>query len=334
MPIPTGKLPQDILERMLRTYTTPGRGVVVGPSIGEDATAIDIGDRYLLLKTDPITFVAEDIGTYAININANDIATMGGRARWFLATILLPERHTTPELVEEIFRQLSGACERIGASLCGGHTEITPGLDRPVVIGMMVGEVAKERLITTGGARPGDDIILTKAIALEATSIMAREKDEELKKVFGEDFVARCRELIHKPGISVVEDADIAMRSGRIHSMHDPTEGGLATGLYEVARAADVGLIIYEESIPILEECRSLSTHFGLDPLGLIASGSLLIMVDPGDTERVISTLKEEGIPATLIGKVLPKGEGLKMRRGGQIVELPRFERDEITRIL
>lgn len=334
MSIPTGKLPQDILERMLRAYTTSGRGVVVGPSIGEDATAIDMGDRYLLLKTDPITFVAEDIGTYAININANDIATMGGRPQWFLATILLPERHTTPELVEEIFRQLSGACERIGVSLCGGHTEITPGLDRPVVIGMMVGEVAKDRLITTGGARPGDDVILTKAIAIEAASIMAREKGEELKGLFGEDFVKRCREIINEPGISVVRDADIAIRSGRIHSMHDPTEGGLATGLYEVARAADVGLIIYEDSIPILEECRSLSTHFGLDPLGLIASGSLLITLDPEDTDRVIRALRDEGIPATLIGKVLPKEEGLKMIKGEQVVELPSFERDEITRIL
>lgn len=331
--LPVGKLPLDILQRMLKDYISPGKGIVIGPSIGEDATAIDIGERYLLVKTDPITFVAEDIGTYTININANDIATMGGRPLWFLTTILLPEKHTTPELVEGIFQQLSYACEKIGVSLCGGHTEITSGIDRPIVVGVMLGEVEKDALITTSGARAGDDILLTKAIAIEGTSIIVREKTEELKDIFGEDFVKQCKRFIEEPGISVVKDAEIARQCGEIHCMHDPTEGGLATGLLEIAIAADKGIIVEEDSIPVLRECKLLCKHYGLDALGLIASGALLITLNPGNTGQVLKALKSKGISATRIGKVLPKEDGLKMKKNDQIVALPRFNRDEITKI-
>jgi len=331
---PPGKLPAAILERLLRTYTSSIHGVVVGASIGEDAAAIDLGDRYLLAKTDPITFVAEDIGTYAIFVNANDIASMGGRPRWFLATVLLPENGTTPELVERIFEQLSSACRRIDVAFCGGHTEITAGIDRPIVIGTMLGEAEKGRLITTGGARPGDDILLTKAIAIEGTSILARERGGELAGLFGEEILRRCRNLAETPGISVLEDARIATREGRVHSMHDPTEGGLANALHEVAAAADVGLVVEEDRIPILDECRILCRHFGLDPLGLIASGSLLIMVDPSDSEKITRSLEEAGVPAAIIGRITGKEQGVKFSGEGRIRDLPRFERDEITKIL
>ncbi len=334
MIFPTGKLPLNFLERMLKKYSSSDERVVVGPAIGEDATAIDMGDRYLIAKTDPITFVAEDIGTYAININANDIATMGGRPLWFLVTILLPDGSTTPELVEKIFHQLSATCKGLGISLCGGHTEITAGLEKPIVIGMMLGEVEKGSLIKTGGAKIGDDIILTKAIAIEATSILAREKGKELEGVFGEDFVQRCKGFVEYPGISVLRDAQIAIKNGDVHSMHDPTEGGLASGLYEVASAAGVGLIIEEEQIQVFEECRVLCRHYGLDPLGLIASGALLIIINPQDTERVISALRSEAISAVKIGKIVPREEGLRLKRGNRTQDLPSFERDEITKVL
>jgi hydrogenase maturation factor len=334
MDLPTGKLPADLLERLIRTYTSSIHGVAVGASIGEDAAAIDLGDRFLLAKTDPITFVAEDIGTYTIFVNANDIATMGGIPRWFLATVLLPEKGTTPELVEGIFAQLSSACAKIDAAFCGGHTEITAGIDRPIVIGTMLGEVETDRLIATSGARPGDDVLLTKEIAIEGTSILAREKGGEIKERFGEEFLDRCKLLATVPGISVLEEARIAMQNGRIHSMHDPTEGGLANALHEVATAADVGLLVEKEQIRILEECEVLCGHFGLDPLGFIASGSLLIMVDPADSRDVIHSIRNAGTFIEIIGKILPKERGIKIRSGGEIKDLPRFARDEIAKIL
>ncbi len=333
MILSAGKLPSDILARLLKTYIPLDERVKVGPAIGEDAAAVDMGDRYLLLKTDPITLVAEDIGTYSVRINANDIATMGGRPMWLLTSILLPENGTTNETVEEIFRQLSLACKEIGVSLCGGHTEITPGIDRVIIAGAMIGEVAKDSLITTAGARAGDDIVLTKAIAIEGTSVIARRKGKELEAFFDQQFVQRCRGFIERPGISILKDAEIAVRCGDIHSMHDPTEGGLATGLYEVACAAQVGLIVEEECIPVYPECQALCMHYGLNPLGLIASGSLLIAVSPRDTKKVLEGLNNNGVPAVKIGKIMGREYGMKIRRRDEVSELPVFGRDEITKI-
>jgi hydrogenase expression/formation protein HypE len=333
MSLPAGKLPSDILAKMLNAYTSLDSRVEVGPSIGEDAAVIDMGDRYLLLKTDPITFVTEDIGTYTVRINANDIATMGGTPKWLLTTILLPEKYTTTDLVEGVFKQLSYACKEIGVSLCGGHTEITAGIDRLIVVGAMIGEVEKESLVTTSGARPGDDILLTKAIAIEGTSIIARQKEKDLSAVFGESFVHKCKELLGSPGVSILREAEIAIQIGEVHSMHDPTEGGLATGLFEVAYAADVGLYVEEDRIPVLPECKTLCRHYGIDPLGLIASGSLLITLNPGDTGKVLEALRNEGIPAARIGKILHKKDGLKISKRNKVLQLQLFERDEITKI-
>jgi hydrogenase maturation factor len=163
---------------------------------------------------------------------------------------------------------------------------------------------------------------------------MARERGEELAGIFGEEFLRRCRKLAEDPGISILEEARIAVRNGKIHSMHDPTEGGLANALHEVAAAADVGLVVEEDRIPILEECRVLCKHFGLDPIGFIASGSLLIMVEPEDSVKVIRSLEQAGVPVANIGKITHKEQGIKIRSEGRIKDLPRFDRDEITKIL
>ena len=335
MLFPPGKLPAPVLDRLIKAYTILDERVVVGPSIGEDATALDVGDSYLLVKTDPITFVSEDIGLYVVNINANDIATMGGRPEWFLVTLLLPEKGTTEELVERIFSQIAQACRERGISFCGGHTEITFGLDRPLVIGMMVGEARKDRLVRTGGAEVGDDILLTKGIAIEGTSIIAREKEPDLKGSFPPGFIERCKGFTERPGISVLKDAEVALESGRVHSMHDPTEGGLSSGLVELATAAGVGVFIEEEAIPVLPECEALCERYGLDPLGVIASGALLITAPPSDSGRIIAALERSGIPCRRIGVVTGREEGLRLRRrDGRVEGLPLFERDELTKIL
>jgi hydrogenase maturation factor len=194
--------------------------------------------------------------------------------------------------------------------------------------------VEKDRLITTAGALPGDDILLSKAIAIEGTSILAREKGGELVAAFGEEFVRGCRHLSEVPGISVLADARIAVRNGEVHSMHDPTEGGLANALHEVALAAGVGVVVEEARIPVLAECRVLCGHFGLDPLGLIASGSLLVMVEPADSENVMRSMMHAGISVEKIGKITRKEEGVKIRHRDGIRDLPMFERDEIAKVL
>ncbi len=331
--LPVGKLPPALLARLLDQYTISDPRVVVGPRIGEDTTAIDFGDRYLLAKTDPITFVAEDVGYYAINVNANDIACSGGEPKWFLATVLLPEGKTDESLVEKVFQQLHDACAQLGVAFCGGHTEVTYGLDRPIVVGSMLGEVSKDRLVTTGGASVGDDLILTKGIAIEAASIIAREKADYLAATFSEELVNRARNFLRDPGISVLRDARVATQAGEVHAMHDPTEGGLATGVHELADAAGVGVRVWFDRIPMLPEAKLLCDEFGLDPLGAIASGALLIAVAPETSEQVVRALKEAGIRAAVIGKIVPSEEGRVLVFEEQEVPLPRYDQDEIAKL-
>lgn len=333
MRLPTGKLKLDLLSRLLEKYSIVGERVVVGPGVGQDAAVIDFRDRYLIVKTDPITFVTGEIGFYAVNINANDIACMGGLPRWFLATLLLPEGSTTKSLVEGIFSQISSTCRDMRIEFIGGHTEITYDLNRPIVVGQMLGEVEKDKLVSVSGARVGDHILITKGIPIEAASIIAREKEEELSEKYSPEFIARVKDFLHRPGISVLRDAQIALRSGEVHALHDPTEGGLATGLHELALAAGVGMIIQREKIPILPEGEILCREYGLDPLGSIASGTLIIVAKAKDSEGIIKNLGKEGISAAIVGEILPKREGLKLREGDSIKDLPLFERDEITKI-
>jgi hydrogenase maturation factor len=333
-PIPIGKLPAHLLKDLLNRYVTTDPRIVVGPGIGEDAAIIDMGDRYLVAKTDPITFATDEIGWYAVHINANDIACCGAVPRWFLATLLLPEGKTTGQLTETIFAQVNEACRELGVSLCGGHTEIVYDLARPILVGQMLGEVAPDGYVTTGGAQVGDLLVFTKGIAVEGTAIMAREKPAEARGVLSDADLKRCAGFLYTPGISVVRDSQLALEVGGVHALHDPTEGGVATGLWELAQAARVGLIVDQMQLPVLPECRTLCQHFDLDPLGLIASGSLLIAAQRDSASAIVERLGWEGIAAAIIGEVVSADQGCRLRYGdGTLIPLPAFSRDEITRL-
>jgi len=335
---PLGKLPAEHLARLLARYAPDDPAVVLGPGVGRDAAVIDLGERYLIAKTDPITFATDEIGWYAVHVNANDVACTGAAPRWFLATLLLPGGKTDAPLVNEIFEQIDAACNDLGISLVGGHTEITHGLDRPIVVGQMLGQVAPERLVRPSGARPGDRLILTKGIAVEGTAIIAREIVSGWDEANGgsevsREVVARSRDFLHDPGISVVRDAAVATATGDVHAMHDPTEGGVATGLWELAEAAGVGMVIDEAALPILPETRVLCRPLGMDPLGLIASGALLLAVAPEDDEPICAALAEEAIDAWLIGRVAQPERGRILQTNEGERPLPRFDRDEIARL-
>ncbi len=332
--LPIGKLPPELLKDLLNRFSTSDKRVVVGPGIGEDAAIIDMGDRYLVAKTDPVTFATDQIGWYAVHVNANDVACCGATPRWFLATLLMPENDTTPELVETVFQQIAEACESLGVSLCGGHTEITYGLERPIVVGQMLGEVALDQHLTSSGAQVGDKIILTKSIAVEGTVLMVKEKRDELSGVLPDEALRRCKGLLRDPGISVVREAELAIKVGGVHALHDPTEGGVATGLLELAQAANVGLLIEEQRLSVFPECELLCQHFGIDPLGLIASGSLLIAADQIHALSIVNHLNSENISASVIGEAVPASEGCRIRKTDQTLRgLPTFARDEITRL-
>jgi hydrogenase expression/formation protein HypE len=329
-----GKLPLPLLERLLTRFAPNDPRIVVGPRAGEDAAVFDLGDRYLVAKTDPITFATSEIGWYAVNVNANDVAVMGAQPRWFLATVLLPAGQATPEMAESIFQQIYEACEALGVSLAGGHTEITVNLDRPIVCGTMLGEVAPQRLITTANARVGDAVLLVKPVPIEGTALIALERGEMLRaRGYAAQFIARAQRLLHDPGISVVAPALLAVETADVHAMHDPTEGGVATGLLEIARAAGTGLEANLDAILLLSEGVALCQEFGLDPLGTIASGAILLAAGEGDIERLRGVLQRAGYPASVIGRITPADHGLVAWRNGERVPWPAFATDEITKI-
>ncbi|HOR00792.1 MAG TPA: AIR synthase family protein [Anaerolineae bacterium] len=332
-PLATGKLPMELLQQLLACCTTTDPRVLVGARVGEDAAVIDMGDRLLVAKSDPITFASDRIGWYAAHVNANDIATRGAAPRWMLATLLMPEGTATFAMAQEVMAQMAAACRGLGVSLVGGHTEVTYGLARPLLVGHMLGEVARERLVTTGGAQVGDAVLLAGGVAAEGAAILARELGDAARaRGVSEATLAEARGYLDDPGISVVRPALLAAATVRVHAMHDPTEGGLATGLHELAWASGTGLRVDGDAIPVLPACARLCAAFGLEPLGLIASGALVAAVAPQDVAAVGAAWSREGIAWARIAEVRPAAEGVCLLRQGRVEPLPRYDRDEIAR--
>ena len=328
-----GKFPHDLLQRLLAGVESNDPTVVIGPGIGEDAAVLEVGGRLLVAKSDPVTFATDRIGWYAVQVNANDVACTGGTPKWFLATLLVPERLSS-EQAEELFNQVLEACRSLDVTLIGGHSEVTYGIDRPLIMGTMLGEVERDRLITTGGAQESDSIVVTKGIAIEGTALLARERLQDLLKAgVPQEVVERSAALLDKPGISVIRDARIACDTVQVHSLHDVTEGGLFTGLREVAAASGLGLAIEEDSVPLLPETAQVCEALGLDPMGLLASGALLITLPPQEVPGLLSALEADEVDAWEIGRMLAADEGLVLfNRQGEEVELPVFSRDELAR--
>jgi hydrogenase maturation factor len=335
MPVlPVGKLRAETLQAVFDRHPSRDPRVIVGPRVGEDAAVIDMGDRYLVATTDPITFATDEAAWYALQVNANDIAVRGARPRWFLATLLLPEGRTTDDSMTALFEQLADACEELEVTLVGGHTEVTHGIDRALVVGTMLGEVDKARLVTTGGAQVGDAVVMTKGVPLEGAAIIAREKEAELlARGVRPSVIRKARAFLRSPGLSVLPEAEIACELATVHAMHDPTEGGLATALVELAQAAGVGLRIDRSRIVLMPEAAELCAVFGLDPLGTIASGALLLTLAPADAGVVIHALAREGIDCHYIGQVVAPDQGIVLVDGARQTPMPVFPQDEITRL-
>lgn len=214
--VPVGKLPVEHLRSLLGHLPRHESRLLIGPQIGEDAAVIDAGDRYLVVSTDPITFATDHIGRYVVHVNANDVAVLGARPLWFFVVLLLPEGGTTPELVDTIMTDVQITCEEAGVTLGGGHTEITQGLDRPILVGQMLGEVAPTRLVRKTRIAVGDQILLTRGVAIEGTAILAREKSERLHGQVDVDLLARAARFLIEPGISVVSAALAAANVGEV----------------------------------------------------------------------------------------------------------------------
>lgn len=331
--LPSGKVPPEILRRLL-AVVPEGAGVLIGPGIGRDVAVVEVGGVFLALKSDPITFATDELGWYAVHVNANDLATVGAEPRWFLATLLLPERGTSEALIDRIMRDMVDAANGIGVAIVGGHTEITPAVTKPVVAGAMAGTVSGD-LLRPDGLRPGDRLLLTKGMAIEATSIIARELPDLLRSAgLSSEEIDDAAAYLRKPGISVLEDSRIARSAGVVHAMHDPTEGGVIAALDELAEASQVGLSVDRDALSrAISRLTGRVCHaVGIDPRGAISSGALLVGVEEHSATAVESALREAGISVHRIATVVGGRVGCRYA-GSTAGRWPHFARDEVARL-
>jgi hydrogenase expression/formation protein HypE len=298
-----GKVPPDLLTECVFPYLgASDSDVLLGPGIGRDAAILRVGRQVVVASTDPITGAVHQIGAYALHVSANDIATLGTRPRWFLVTILLPEG-AGASLLKAIMTEMHATAQALNVAIVGGHTEITPGLRRPIVVGFMLGVAERGRYVTSSGAKPNDAIVLTKGVGIEGTAILATERAEQLRRRLSGSLLERAQKFVEK--LSVVPEALQAMKTGAVTAMHDPTEGGVANGLHELADASRVGFVIRRDALIIQEETQQICAVLGANPLDLISSGAMLIATQPRKADEVVVSLKEAGISASVLGTLV-----------------------------
>jgi len=326
-PLAAGKIPLALLSGLLDEFPPSPPELRLGARIGEDACAIDVPEGTLIAAADPITLTGEDAGGLAVLVNANDVAVSGARPRWFLAVVLVPPG-TTDRNLQELFRSIRLSLESVGAHLVGGHTEVTPAVTRPVVIGQMLGLAARGELVTTGGFSPGDVVVQVRPAPIEGAAVLAREALERLTAV-PPAVLRAAREALEEPGISVVEPALLATRLGAT-ALHDPTEGGIAGGLHEMACAAGLRLVIDRGAFlwfpPGLAVCESS----GADPWGTLASGTLLATFPPTSVQDALDAFERAGYEAARVGHA-EDGAGVQDAEGSPVA-WP--EVDEVARLL
>jgi HAD superfamily hydrolase (TIGR01549 family) len=332
LPLTAGKLPNDLLEGFLGQLDFQDPSVVIWPGVGEDAAAVQVNQEDIItLKSDPITFVTDALGFYAVIINANDIATTGAIPRWFLATLLFPPQ-TVPVEIRTVMTDLATACRKWGITLCGGHTEISDAVTRPVVSGMLVGTTSKSGLVDKRRIKPGDKIFLTKKVAVEGTAIIAQEFEARLRQLgLAATEIERMRQF--REHISILEEAGIAGHIPGVSAMHDVTEGGLATALAELSVAGRHRLQVEMDAIPIFPETAKIGRLFDIDPMGLIGSGSLLVCCREHASQKLVQRVQKAGIAINCIGHVQAPGRGVEGIRANQAIEWPTFDADELTRL-
>ena len=336
MNLPAGKLPPELLRQFLHGVPTPPPDVILGAAVGEDAAVLDLGgDELLVAASDPITFGSAQLARDLLAVNENDLVTTGARPRWLVTTLLLPEGIDAGGAAR-LLDDLAQAARAHDVALVGGHTEITVGLDRPMAIGCLLGTAPRGGVVRTSGARVGDAVILTGGVAVEGTAILAEEHAPELRvRGVAPEAIAAASRLRHEPGIVVRRAAEILLQDRTaVHAMHDPTEGGVITALHELAEAAQVGLAIDRDAIPVYPECRIVCDALGLDPLGLIASGALLAAVDSAAANQALSRLRRGGIDAAHVGWVVDRDAGTTFAADDAAAPLPTFARDELARYL
>ena len=317
----TGKLDPETISRLVYGRTgAPAPDLIQGAAFGEDTAAVPIGDEILVINADPCSLAAEHVGTIAVHVACNDVAASGAHPRWLTSTILLPEANAV-ETLDRVTAQLDSAAREVGATIVGGHTERSAQLDRPLLAMTAMG--LTDRYVATGGAEPGDRLLLTKGAGVEATGIMATDFRAELSGVVDEATIDRAADFFD--WLSVVPDAEAVGPFAT--AMHDPTEGGVLAGLVELALAGAVRCVVSREDILVRDETAALGDALGVDPLRTFGSGALLASVPEEAVGEALRAADEAGIEAAEIGRVegVEKGEDAGVEIDGDLLtEVPR----------
>lgn len=327
--LPFGKIPIDVLKEVVfKNLGIKRQEVVLGPAAGFDGAVMDVGDKSLIVSMDPITGAIERIGWLAVNINANDVATFGVEPAFFSSCILLPE-NANRKTVETVCVQMNKAAKDLGMAIVGGHCEVTRGLVNPIVVGCAMGVTEKGNYVTAGGARPRDKLILTKSAGIEGTAILASDREKQLKKVLSASALQNAKTFFNQ--ISVVKEAKTAIKTGGVNAMHDPTEGGVAGGIHEMADASNLGVKVFEEKIAVQPETVKICKFLKIDPLQLISSGALLISAKPDFAEKIVGNLGQQQIHAFIIGEFVKEPHNRLLLKGDEKVRtLPRPTLDNL----
>ncbi len=333
MKLPHGKIPIDILQDVVfKNLGAERKEVVLGPTAGVDGAVLDLETKSLVVSMDPITGAVERIGWEAINVNANDVATFGVEPVFLVSCIMLPE-NADRKTVEVITSQMDTAAKDLGIAIVGGHCETTPGLTNPIVVGCIMGLTEKGNYVTAAGAKAGDKLILTKSAGIEGTAILASDREQQLTTVLGAEMLSNAKKFYSQ--ISIVKDALTAYKTGGVHAMHDPTEGGILGGIHEMADASNLGVRVHEEKILVEPETAKICRYFEIDPLQLIGSGALLIAADKEKTMAIIEDLRNANVFAAEIGEFGGYiNKRLLVRKDGTAQELPRPVSDHLWQAL
>lgn len=331
--LPPGKVPIDILKEVVfKNLGASRKEVTLGPKAGVDGAVLDLGDKSIIVSMDPITGAVERIGWLSVNVNANDIATFGVEPAFLFSCLMLPEGADV-KMVEAISTQMSDAAQELGIAIVGGHCESTPKLVNPIVVGCIMGFTEKGNYVTATGAKTGDKLILTKSAGIEGTARPTSDRENELKQTLNAVDLRKAKEFYRQ--ISVVKDALIARRTGGVHAMHDPTEGGVANGIHEMADASGLGVKVFREKILVQPETDKICSYFDIDPLQLIGSGALLIAAENNKAEAIIGSLQQQNIQAAIIGEFIsdPK-QRVIVQKEGETQTLERPASDHLWRAL
>ena len=322
-----GKLPAPLLAEVLVTGRPVPPELLLPPRVGEDAGVVAVQRGALIAASDPVTLTGQDVGAHAVLVNANDIAVMGARPRWFTATVLLPPGITADE-VRALYRRMHEALADIDAVLVGGHVEVTDAVRRTVVAGHMMGLRQDGNFASTADLEPGHVVVQIGPAPVEGAAVLAAEARAQLEGRVAAATLEEAAGAMTDPGISVVDAALRATTLGAT-AMHDPTEGGLSAGLYEMAETAGVALTVSADAVLWYEPGRIVAEALGIDPWGLLASGALLAAFPAEDAEDALATLTAECFTCAPIARA-EAGSGVSFEGGGAV---PRFSRDEMIRV-